>query len=201
MKIVNMLFSICFVIFRQLNYLKIKNNTPYGKHPFGGSATPRRKARMLTPLLITLGLCLATPAASEHVPEGPLRVFLIDGTEQVLAREDLAGMQQTEFLSSSPWTDGIHHYQGVPLLTLVKNLYKDARLVKVGARNDYQVTFEIESLTEAWPILALKMDGEHISPRTKGPYWVVYPYDDYPELQREDIYARSIWLVETLNIE
>jgi len=201
MTIVNILFRISFVIFRDFYYLTIMYYRLLDNTSFHRDVPPERKPGIFAPLLISLGLCLATPAASEHAPEGLLRVSLTDGTEQVITREDLEGIAQTGFVSSSPWTDGIHHYEGVPLLALVKTLHEDARLVHVSARDDYKVTFSIDALTESWPILALKMDGQYISPRSKGPYWVIYPFDNHPELRREDIYARSIWQVEHLKIE
>jgi len=37
------------------------------------------------------------------------------------------------------------------------------------------------------------MNGEPISRREKGPYWLVYPYDVDAKYQSEVVYSKSIW--------
>jgi hypothetical protein len=44
------------------------------------------------------------------------------------------------------------------------------------------------------------MNGEHLRVRTKGPLWVIYPWNDYSELQSESYYSRSIWQLRSLNV-
>ena len=40
-----------------------------------------------------------------------------------------------------------------------------------------------------------------MSLRDKGPLWVVFPYDASEEFRRDEIYAQSIWQVDSFLIE
>lgn len=150
---------------------------------------------------ITFSIIFANIAISEHGPQDILKIIHKDGRIETYTREDLEKIEQISFRSSSPWMEGVHDFTGIPLLSLVQLIDPFAVRLEMTARDDYQVTFSTEDLTETWPILALTIDGNPISPRTKGPYWVVYPFDDNPDLQREDIYALSIWQVQFLKFE
>ncbi len=49
-------------------------------------------------------------------------------------------------------------------------------------------------------ILALKLNGEYMHIRDKGPLFIVYPYDSSPELQNQVYYSRSAWQVSKLSL-
>jgi hypothetical protein len=54
---------------------------------------------------------------------------------------------------------------------------------------------------ERYPvILAMKMNGEVLHTRSKGPLWVIYPWSDRPELRNEVVYGRSIWQIKGMVI-
>jgi hypothetical protein len=37
--------------------------------------------------------------------------------------------------------------------------------------------------------------------REKGPVFIIYPFDSFPELRNLTYYSRSIWQVKALNVE
>jgi hypothetical protein len=45
----------------------------------------------------------------------------------------------------------------------------------------------------AGAILAYRMNGAELSVRDKGPLWIMFPFDDKPELKSELIYSQSVW--------
>jgi hypothetical protein len=45
------------------------------------------------------------------------------------------------------------------------------------------------------------MNGEPIPVRTKGPLFIVYPFDDKAELRAAVYYERSAWQLKSLTIE
>ena len=51
------------------------------------------------------------------------------------------------------------------------------------------------------PLMALKMNGEYMRVRDKGPLFIVYPYDSSTELQNQIYYSRSAWQVSKIIIE
>jgi hypothetical protein len=50
-------------------------------------------------------------------------------------------------------------------------------------------------------ILAVLRDGEVMSVRDKGPIWVIYPMDDYPELQDDVFNGRLVWQLKSISVE
>ena len=50
-------------------------------------------------------------------------------------------------------------------------------------------------------ILAHQMNGKAIPVKTKGPLFIVYPFDSKPELQTSTYYERSAWQLKSLTIE
>ena len=74
------------------------------------------------------------------------------------------------------------------------------RVVAV-ALNDYSSEIPIEDFAKYHAILALKRDGEYMPVRDKGPLFIVYPYDQNPELRSQKFYSRSVWQVARLVIK
>lgn len=74
-------------------------------------------------------------------------------------------------------------------------------VVKVTALNDYTTEIPLSDFKKHNVILALKVNGEYMRIRDKGPLFVVYPYDSKPELNNQIYYSRSAWQVSRMNIE
>ena len=47
----------------------------------------------------------------------------------------------------------------------------------------------------------MKMNGEILRTRNKGPLWVIYPWSEQPELRTQIVYGRSIWQIKELMVE
>lgn len=121
-----------------------------------------------------------------------------DAVEFSLA--DLDAMAQASFATTTIWTDGEVTFSGVPLKALLAGLDADGAQVEMVALNDYKVVMPLADLEDSAPIIATRMDGETMSVRDKGPYWVVFPYDQDPKYQTETIYAFSIWQLNRLKV-
>ena len=113
---------------------------------------------------------------------------------------DLDAMPQQSFTTSTIWTDGQVTFSGVPLKALLDGLDTTGSVVEMVALNDYKVSMPIAELEDTAPIIAIRMDGKPMSVRDKGPYWVVFPYDEDPKYQTETIYSLSIWQLNRLKV-
>ena len=71
----------------------------------------------------------------------------------------------------------------------------------VVALNDYAIEIPLSDFSEHGAILALKQDGRYMEVADKGPLFVIYPFDDKPELKSEIYFSRSVWQVRTITIE
>ena len=50
-------------------------------------------------------------------------------------------------------------------------------------------------------ILAYRMNGELLKIRDKGPLWIVYPQDGYPELKTKETQAKWVWQVKEIRFK
>ena len=113
---------------------------------------------------------------------------------------DLDALPQASFTTSTIWTDGTVTFSGVPLWAVLDAVDATGSAVEMVALNDYKVTMPLSMLEQTVPIVATRMDGEVMSVRDKGPYWIVFPYDEDPKYQTETIYALSIWQLNRLMV-
>jgi len=89
---------------------------------------------------------------------------------------------------------------GPSLHTILDAAGAEPARLRIYAINDYNVEFPAEKITETTPILANRIDGESFSVRQKGPLWVIFPFDQNPEFQSEEIFALSVWQVKRIDV-
>lgn len=113
---------------------------------------------------------------------------------------ELDSFEQSAFETTTIWTDEVNTFSGVSLASILKDMNAVGATLRMTALNDYSVDMPIAEVGEDYPIIATRMDGEVMSVREKGPYWVVFPYDSDPAFQTETTYARSIWQLNRLTV-
>lgn len=117
---------------------------------------------------------------------------------------DLAALErlpQHSFSTNSPWTKTPHKYTG-PLLRDVLALVKSSGTqIHAIALNEYKVTIPVDDARRFDMIVAHRINDKPIPIRERGPFFVIYPFDQRPELQRADYYNRSIWQLKSILIE
>ena len=117
---------------------------------------------------------------------------------------DIAGLEKlgvVSFQTTSPWYNGRTTFAGIPLQKLMDYVGAKGSVVKVTALNDYTTIIPLSDFKKYNVILALKINGEYMPIRDKGPLFVVYPYDSIPELNNQVYYSRSAWQVSRMDIE
>lgn len=77
----------------------------------------------------------------------------------------------------------------------------EGETVQARALDGYNVDIPMADLRNYPVILAMKMDGKVMRVRSKGPLWIIYPVDQYEELQAESFSGRSIWQLTTLSVK
>lgn len=117
---------------------------------------------------------------------------------------DIASLEKlgmVSFQTTSPWYDGRPTFTGVPVQKLMDYVGAKGTVVKVTALNDYTTIIPLNDFKKYNVILALKINGEYMRIRDKGPLFIVYPYDSIPELNNQIYYSRSAWQVSKMTIE
>jgi hypothetical protein len=102
------------------------------------------------------------------------------------------------FKTTTPWFTGEVEFEGVPMDALMQTVGATGVEVEAIALNDYKATVPVEDFAKYGVVLALKRDGEYMPVRDKGPLFIVYPYDEYDELQAQKFYSRSVWQLKEL---
>lgn len=156
-------------------------------------------------LLIWLGLMGLAAARAGADEDVLLTIRITTGetgrTEVVeMGYDALAALPQRQFSTSTNWTDGVQRFTGVPLTDLLDAVGVRQGRLELVALNDYSTVFEADNPTNAGALLAYLRDGARMTPREKGPLWLVYDYDSSVTYRTETIYARSIWQLDRINI-
>lgn len=151
-----------------------------------------------------IALCAAILIAGEaSAAELLLRWFGSDGTvigERTLTTDEIEAMPQQEFTTDTPWTDVPARFTGPALADIVALGGKTATNAHVVALNDYAADIPAGDWEDHGPILAVRVDGDLMKVRDKGPFWVIYPIDNNPGMLDTELYhSRMVWQVKNID--
>lgn len=102
--------------------------------------------------------------------------------------------------TATAWTEGKPVFEGVLMRDLLNQVGASGDKVTVVALNDYKVDIPIADFKNFPVILAYRMDGKPLRVRDKGPLWIVYPADDFPELNNKQTQNKWVWQVKEIQI-
>ncbi len=115
--------------------------------------------------------------------------------------EELEALPQVTFDTTTVWTDGVQHFSGPALKTVLDQAGFEGETIKARALNDYVIDIPVSSLKDTAPIIATRIQGAPFPRREKGPLWIVYPFDSAAEFQTEMVYGRSIWQLNRIEVQ
>jgi len=163
--------------------------------------------RFLTTPVLALALVGAASAQTLPAPAGQTILTISGAVTQTNgdggARFDLAmieALPQRETRTTTPWHEGLQEFTGPLLSDLMAAAGAAGSQLRIVAVNDYAATMPWPDI-EAFPvILAARQNGETMSVRDKGPLFVIYPFDEFPELRNEIHFSRSVWQVGAIEV-
>lgn len=123
------------------------------------------------------------------------------GGKAVFDMAMLEALPQKTFTTMTPWEKTPVKFSGPLLRDVLAAVKAQGSTLKAVALNDYKITIPLEDTTRFDLMLALRMNDKPIPVRTKGPLFVVYPFDSNPTLQNTVYYERSIWQLGGLEID
>lgn len=112
----------------------------------------------------------------------------------------LKAMPRATISTSTPWTQGVVEFAGVPLKELMSAVGVKGSQAKVTALNDYSVTMTVADLVDTGAILAYEIGGKALSVREKGPLWIIFPFDSDERYQTDAYWSKSVWQVRVMAI-
>ncbi|MFO1352154.1 MAG: molybdopterin-dependent oxidoreductase [Gammaproteobacteria bacterium] len=151
---------------------------------------------------------LSTGADEVHAPPtGPVVLTVSGQLEAKNAGENydfdrgmLLALAQHKIVTSTPWTDSMTTFEGPLLRDVLDQVGARGDTLDASALNDYRIQIPRADARQYPVIVALKMNGEELRVRTKGPLWIIYPWSEFPELQAETYYQRSIWQLRRIAV-
>lgn len=159
-------------------------------------------------VVVHLMMADVASACSLEQPKGEV-VLTVDGMinacnnglEVQLDRAMIAALPRKAIKTENPWDHGPVTYEGVLLRDLLALAKADGKTVTFTALNDYRADIPLADLEKYDVILADTRDGVELPVRDKGPFFVVFPFTDVPELATEARYAQSVWQVNRVTVK
>ena len=169
------------------------------------ASVPRVMASVLT-LAVLLGLGL--PVAALEPAQGKV-ILTISGqvaekntpTAAVFDLTMLQKLPQHSFTTMTPWDKQPIKFTGPLLRDVLAAARATGSTIKAVALNDYQTSIPLEDAQKFDVLLAHQMNGSAIPVKTKGPLFIVYPYDTSAELRSSVYYERSAWQLKSMTID
>ncbi|MBY5970804.1 hypothetical protein KUV28_00530 [Ferrimonas balearica] len=165
-----------------------------------------RLRRALRPVLATLLLGLsvllsALPPHDAKAEDAPLLRLTLD--DEVITY-DLATLQEmptTGFETTTIWTEGVQAFRGIRMTDFLARHGIEGGVLQLIAANDYAIEIPVDSFRPDGAILAYERNGTPMTLRSKGPLWLVYPYDSSSDFRSEVIYSNSIWQLDRIIVK
>jgi hypothetical protein len=102
--------------------------------------------------------------------------------------------------TSTPWTAGTVEFVGVPAQKVMDAVGARGKTAIASALDNYRAEIPISDFERYRVLFALRMNGQELA-RDRAPIWIVYPRDDFPELQDEKVNTRWVWQLNSLAVE
>jgi hypothetical protein len=157
---------------------------------------------------MVLALVSALPAAALEPATGKIVLTITGkiseknaGNTAVFDLAMLEKLPQQTFTTKTPWDKQPVKYTGPFLRDVLAAVKANGSTLKASALNDYKTTIPLDDAKRFDVVLAHKMNDKAIPVRTKGPLFIIYPFDTKPELQATVYYERSAWQLKSIDIE
>ncbi len=124
-----------------------------------------------------------------------------DGTAIDYDLAALEAMESTILRTHTSWTDGPQVFTGVRASLLLGQFDGQATTVRALALNEYESRLPIQDLMQYPVIIAYKRNGEYMPVRNKGPLWIIFPQDDFPQLKSAETDHKMAWHLRRLVVE
>ncbi len=140
-------------------------------------------------------------------PVGPV-VLTVGGTLRNTNRDgraafDMAMLEklpQVSFSTQTPWYPRPRRFTGPLLRDVLAAAGAQGRTIEARALNDYRVEIPMTDSHRYDVIVARLLDDRPMAVRDKGPLFLIYPFDQAPELRNSVFYGRSAWQLTHLEL-
>jgi len=123
---------------------------------------------------------------------------LADGSKEInVSTEDLLKLPVTSITTATNFTPKAT-FEGVTFTELLSKYSITASSLRIYALDDYSYTLPVEELLKYKVILAFRKNDKVIPVSDLGPFAVIYPRDQHPELNKLDVNAKTVWQINRI---
>lgn len=189
------------------------HSAPRERGPTGApSARARRHAPLFALYLVLLVIAAAlfflagrdtgAPAAVPAPQVGKVVLTVRHQDRQVqFDMHRLEALPQVTHKVQTPWYLRKASFQGPLLRDVLAAASASGTRIAAIAVNDYEAEIPFSDALQYEVIVALRMDGKPLSPRDKGPLFVVYPYDQFSPAEVGRYQDISVWQLDALRVQ
>lgn len=143
----------------------------------------RRSAKME---LVALGFLIASLMLSPSLARSASTELKLSGKDSATGEsvvrtftlEQLRELPRAEVSTTTIWTEGTQHFEGVLLIKLWEAAGLSApKEIRAKALNDYVAIIPAADLETDTVLIADRRNGRDMRVRDKGPLWIIYPSD------------------------
>jgi hypothetical protein len=119
---------------------------------------------------------------------------------------DLAALQrlaQRRIVTRTPWYKETNEFEGPLLRDVLRAAGASAEgsgTLRCTALNDYRVEIPLDDVRRWDVVVAHRLNGKPMSVREKGPLFVIYPFDEAPQLRTTTYFSRCIWQLKQIDL-
>ena len=155
----------------------------------------RRQSFAVAASLLSLPALAALPKPTGRV------ILTVKGSKQADFDDAmLAAMPQRTLKTQTPWHEGVKTFTGPLLRDVLAAAGAQGKTIRAVALNDYKVDIPFDDARTIDVVMARLLDGKPMPVRDKGPLFIIYPFDDRPELRVPQYFSRCAWQLRTLEI-
>ncbi|PWK94365.1 hypothetical protein C7431_111102 [Pantoea allii] len=125
---------------------------------------------------------------------------LVDGnTTETVSTTDLEKLPVASITTGTNFTPKAT-FTGVPFQDFLNKYNVRAKALRFFALDEYSYTVPVDELLKYHAILAYRKNDKFMPVSDLGPYVVIFPRDEHPELPRADVNAKTVWMISEVKV-
>jgi hypothetical protein len=125
----------------------------------------------------------------------------VPGGAVTLTRDELAKLPQHELTEQPTSFPQPMKFKGPLLADVLALAGATGGDITLSAADDYKVDITADDIKKFNPILAIEKDGVRMAPDDFGPFFVMFPFKEKPEIDIEAYQAKAIWSVVKIEVK
>ena len=163
--------------------------------------------RRLLGLSLTLPMLAHRPALALEPPASPPVLTVTGklrkpnaGPAAVFDMSMLERMAQISVVTHTPWFPQARKFTGPLLRTVLAAAGAQGAALRAMTLNDYRVDIPFDDALRIDVVLARLLDDKPMPVRDMGPLFIIYPFDQQPQLRNAVYYSRCAWQLKGIEV-